>query len=76
MSNHPELSMAIDDIVNEAVNHDKSGRAVDIVLDKLDQPANIKKKIIEEYKNVLKMLNFSNIADDLFRRWYIYGRLY
>ena len=76
MSNHPELSMAIDDIVNEAVNHDKSGRAVDIVLDKLDQPANIKKKIIEEYKNVLKMLNFSNIADDLFRRWYIDGRLY
>ena len=76
MSNHPELAMAIDDIVNEAVNHDKSGRAVDIILDKLDQPANIKKKIIEEYKNVLKMLNFSNIADDLFKRWYIDGRLY
>ena len=68
--------MAIDDIVNEAITHDESGRTLDIVLDKLKQPETIKKKIAEEFENVLKLLNFSNLADDLFKRWYIDGRLY
>ncbi len=76
MSNHPELDQAIDDIVNEAITHDVTGRTVDIVLDKLKQPDNVKKKISEEFENVLKMLNFSNLADDLFKRWYIDGRIY
>ena len=76
MSNHPELDQAIDDIVNEAITHDVSGRTVDIVLDKLKQPEGVKKKIAEEFENVLKMLNFSNLADDLFKRWYIDGRIY
>ena len=76
MANHPELEMAIDDIVNEAITHDVSGRTVDIVLDNLKQPDAVKKKIIEEFGNVLKMLNFNNLADDLFKRWYIDGRIY
>jgi hypothetical protein len=76
MSNHPELDAAIDDIVNEAISHDVTGRTVDIVLDKLKQPENVKRKISEEFENVLKMLNFSNLADDLFKRWYIDGRIY
>jgi hypothetical protein len=76
MSNHPELDQAIDDIVNEAITHDATGRTVDIVLDKLKQPESVKKKIAEEFENVLKMLNFSNLADDLFKRWYIDGRIY
>ena len=76
MANHPELDQAIDDIVNEAITHDTTGRTVDIVLDKLKQPESVKRKIAEEYENVLKMLNFSNLADDLFKRWYIDGRIY
>jgi len=76
MANHPELEMAIDDIVNEAITHDVTGRTVDIILDKLKQPETIKKKIIEEFENVLKMLNFGNLSDDLFKRWYIDGRIY
>ena len=76
MANHPELEMAIDDIVNEAITHDDSGRTLDIVLDKLKQPDTIKKKIAEEFENILKLLNFSNLADDLFKRWYIDGRIY
>jgi hypothetical protein len=76
MANHPELEMAIDDIVNEAITHDVSGRTVDIVLDKLKQPESIKKKILEEFNNILKLLNFNNLADDLFKRWYIDGRIY
>jgi hypothetical protein len=76
MANHPELEMAIDDIVNEAITHDVSGRTVDIVLDKLKQPDAVKKKIAEEFENVLRLLNFGNLADDLFKRWYIDGRIY
>jgi len=76
MANHPELEMAIDDIVNEAITHDVAGRTVDIILDKLKQPETIKKRIIEEFENVLKMLNFGNLSDDLFKRWYIDGRIY
>jgi hypothetical protein len=76
MSNHPECQMAIDEIVNEAITHDDQGKVVDIVLDNLKQPETIKKKIIEEFDNVLKMLNFSNLADDLFKRWYIDGRMF
>ena len=76
MANHPELEMAIDDIVNEAITHDVSGKTIDIVLDNLKQPETIKKKITEEFQNVLKMLNFGNLSDDLFKRWYIDGRIY
>jgi len=76
MANHPELEMAIDDIVNEAITHDVTGRTVDIILDKLKQPETIKKRIVEEFENVLKMLNFGNLSDDLFKRWYIDGRIY
>jgi hypothetical protein len=76
MSNHPECQMAIDEIVNEAITHDDRGKVVDIVLDNLKQPETIKKKIIEEFDNIQKMLNFNNLADDLFKRWYIDGRMF
>ena len=76
MANHPECDMAIDEIVNEAITHDVDGKVMDINLDNLKQPETIKKKIIEEFNNIQKMLNFSNLADDLFKRWYIDGRIY
>ena len=76
MSNHPELDMAINEIVNEAISHDEAGKVCDIVMDNLKQPESIKKKINEEFQAILKMLNFSNLADDLFKRWYIDGRLF
>ena len=76
MSNHPECDMAIDEIVNEAITHTENGEVLKIVLDNLKQPETIKKKIIEEFNNIQKMLNFSNLADDLFKRWYIDGRIY
>ena len=76
MSNHPECDMAIDEIVNEAITHAEDGTVVDINMDNLKQPESIKKKILEEFDNIQKMLNFSNLADDLFKRWYIDGRIY
>ena len=76
MANHPELEMAIDEIVNEAITRSEEGKILDIVMDNLKQPESIKKKIREEFNNVMRMLNFANLADDLFKRWYIDGRIY
>ena len=76
MANHPECDNAINEIVDEAITSDPTGKAVEIVMDELKQPDNIKKKIREEFENVLRMMNFQNLSDDLFRRWYIDGRLY
>jgi len=76
MSNHPECDMAIDEIVNEAIAHDDEGRVLKIVLDKLKQPESVKKKITEEFESIQRLLNFNNLADELFRRWYIDGRIY
>ena len=76
MANHPELEMAIDEIVNEAITQDNDGTCIDIVLDKLQQPERIKKLIKEEFDTVLRMMNFNNLASDLFKRWYIDGRIY
>ena len=76
MANHPECEMAIDEIVNEAITHTEDGKVVDIIVDKLKQSDNIKKKIIDEFETILRMVNFSNLADDLFKRWYIDGRIY
>ena len=76
MSNHPELEMAIDEIVNESITYTLDNRVVDINLDKLKTTDSIKKKISEEFEMVLRLLNFQNLASDLFKRWYIDGRMY
>lgn len=76
MSNHPELEQAIDEIVNEAITYTLENRVVDINVDKIKTTDSIKKKIIEEFETVLKLLNFQNLASDLFKRWYIDGRMY
>jgi len=76
MAMQPELESAIDDIVNEAVVHDVTGKSVTILLDDLEQPDKIKDMIREEFDNVLRMLDFSNFGSDLFRQWYIDGRLF
>ena len=76
MAMQPELESAIDDIVNESVIHDDGGKSVDIILDDLNQPDNIKQMIIAEFKEVLRLLNFSNNGQDVFKRWYVDGRLF
>lgn len=76
MANHPECDNAISEIIDEAITSDPTGKCVDIVLDDLKQPESIKKKIREEFDNILRMMNFQNLSDDIFRRWYIDGRLY
>ena len=76
MAMQPELESAIDDIVNESIVHDEKGKSVTIILDDLEQPDNIKEMIRAEFDEVLRLLDFSNNGNDLFRRWYIDGRLY
>ncbi len=76
MANHPELEQAIDDIVCEAISRQEDGKILDINLDNVKVSDRVKKKIIEEFLTIQKMLNFSKLADDLFKRWYIDGRIY
>ena len=76
MAQQPEVDKAIDDIVNEAIVIEPNNDIVKINLDRLQQPDRIKKLITQEFDGVLKLLNFNNQAYDLFRRWYVDGRMY
>ena len=76
MAMQPEIESAIDDIVNEAICQDDDGKIIKIVLDDLQQPEKIKKAIKAEFNNVLRLLNYKNMAQDIFRRYYIDGRMY
>jgi hypothetical protein len=76
MAMQPEIESAIDDIVNEAIVQDDDGKITEIVLDDLKQPDKIKKAIKEEFNTILRLFNYKNMAQDIFRRYYIDGRLY
>ena len=76
MALQPECDSAVQDVVNEAIVVTEDSGPVEIVLDKLDYPENIKKKIHEEFEAIIKLLDFNNNAYDLFRKWYVDGRLY
>ncbi len=70
------METAIDEIVNEAIVIEDSGTSVEINLDDVKAPGQIKKRIEDEFNLLLKMLNFGNMGHDIFRRWYVDGRLY
>jgi len=76
MALQPECDAAIEDIVNESLVFEHGDYPVQIVLDKLEQPESIKKKIRDEYHFIMKLLDFNNQGYDIFRRWYVDGRLY
>ena len=77
MSMHPELEMAIDDIVNEAIVADHDEKIVSIVLDNCpDLSEAVKKKIRDEFELILSLYEFGGQGYELFKRWYVDGRLY
>jgi hypothetical protein len=76
MAMQPEIESAIDDIVNEGIVEDDDGNITKIVLDALDQSDKIKKAIKDEFNTVLRLLNYGHMAQDIFRRYYIDGRMY
>lgn len=76
MAMQPEIESAIDDIIGEAICQDDDGKIIKIILDSLKQPEKIKSAIKTEFETVLKLLNYNNMAQDIFRRYYIDGKMY
>jgi len=74
---YPEVDRAIQDIVNDSIVFDDKYDCVKLDLDNIDNISdNIKTKIHQEFKNVQRLLDFSNKADDIFRRWYIDSKVF
>ena len=76
MSEHSETQTAIEDIVNQAIVLNEKSEPVSLNLDKTKLEASVKKKIQAEYEDIMRLLHFNTKGNDLFRRWYVDGRLY
>jgi hypothetical protein len=76
ISLHPECDMAIEDIINEAVVANEIKEAVKLNLDNLPYGKDVRRKIENEFSEVLRLLNFGTKGHDIFRRWYVDGRVY
>ena len=73
---HPECDMAIEDIINEAIVANELRDAVRVNVIDLPYGKEVRRKIEDEFKNVLKLLNFNTKGHDIFRRWYVDGRMF
>ena len=76
ISQQPECDSALEDIVNEAIAYDEFSQSVGIELTRLPYPEKIKRMIRKEFDSVLRLLDFDDKGHDIFRRWYVDGRLY
>lgn len=77
MSGHPEVDMAIEEICNEVIIQESETEVVELILDQLENvPEKTRNTILAEFDNVLKLLEFNSISYEIFRRWYVDGRLY
>ena len=76
IAQQPECDSAIEDIVNESIVSDEKGQSVSLSLDRLNLSQTIKSKIREEFDEILRLLDFNEKGHDIFRRWYIDGRIY
>lgn len=75
MALQPEIVQAVDEVINEAISVGTDDKVVELVLDDTDVPDKVKKKLSEEFDNVLSLLDFSNSAYDIFQKFYVDGRL-
>lgn len=76
VANHPEVDDAIENIINEAISASNEGSPVELNLENVDASDKIKKQMEEEFSKICKMLNFTENGHDMFKRWYIDGRMY
>jgi len=76
ISLHPECDMAIEDIVNEAITSNENKQSVKVITDSLKYSSNVKRRIEEEFTEVLRLMQFNTRGHDLFRRWYVDGRIF
>jgi hypothetical protein len=75
MMMQPEISQAVDEVINEAINIDSHENAVEIVLDDTELPDKVKDRIVDEFEEILRLLDFSNYGYDIFQKFYVDGRL-
>jgi hypothetical protein len=75
MAMQPEISQAIDDVVNEAISVELDESVVNITLGEADLPDKVKERIVEEFENVIAMLDMANNGYDMFHKFYVDGRL-
>ena len=75
ISAQPECDAAIEDIINESIVGDHDDAPVDIILDELEISDKMKEAVKFEFNEILKILNFNSYAHDIFRKWYVDGRL-
>ena len=73
---HPECDMAIEDIVNEAIVANELKDAIRLSLEEVPFGTEVRRKIEDEFKEVLRLMNFDTKGHDIFRRWYVDGRVY
>ena len=71
----PECDAAIEDIVNESIVSDEDSGPISLVTDDLDGDK-LKKVLQEEFEQITKLLNFNFYGHDIFKRWYVDGRLF
>ena len=76
IAQQPECDSAVEDIVNEAISFDEVSQSVSISLDRLPYPEKIRRAIRKEFNEVLTLLEFEEKGSDIFRRWYVDGRLF
>ena len=76
MSLHPEADGAIEDVVNEAIVSDLYDSPIEIELSNLNATDNLKKAIRQEFKYIKEILDFDKKSHEIFRNWYVDGRLY
>ncbi len=76
MATYPECDQAIDDVVNEAVVTNRESSPVSINLEKSNLSDNIRESIKDEFAELIRLLDFRKVGYEMFRKWYIDGRLY
>ena len=75
IASQPECDAAIEDIINESIVGDNDEAPINLILDKLEISDKIKESVKNEFETILKLLNFNSYAHDIFRKWYVDGRL-
>ena len=76
ISLHPECDLAIEDIVNEAIVANENKEAVRVNVNNLPYGKDVRRKIEDEFKEVLRLMMFNTKGHDIFRRWYVDGRIF
>ena len=77
VATHPEVDAAVEDIVNESIASSENESPVALTMDKVENVSErLKKQIQEEFDGIISMLNFHDYGHDIFRRWYVDGRIY